>query len=86
MKIGNCSTCGACHYAPIASEKQSALQCRRRPPQIVMVPKAGPVIGGNVQINVNAWWPVVRGDDFCCEWIEKGAGAFVGAPDAGLMS
>lgn len=86
MTEKTCQWCAARHYGPIAGTKQSAFQCRRRPPQIVVVPKAGPVLSGNVQLDVNAWWPVVSVDDFCLDWIDKQAGAFVGAPDAGLMS
>lgn len=89
MTAKTCATCAACHHGPIAGTGQTGYQCRRRPPQIVVVPKGGPVIGGNVQINVNSWWPpVVPSEDgwFCYEWIPKPGSGFIGAPDAGLMS
>jgi hypothetical protein len=85
MREKGCSTCGACHFGPVPGQRNiKGWQCRRRPPQIVVLPAQG-ALTGQVTINVTALWPVVNLDDdvFCCDWIERSA-ALLGAPDAGL--
>lgn len=56
--------CGECRYAKVENPlmKNSPTQCRRHPPQVVLIPMQGPQ---GVGISLQAAWPSTQRTDGC---------------------
>lgn len=51
-------SCGSCRFASVELDGEMRLECRRYPPQVIVVEDHEPVLS----------WPTPQADDWCGEW------------------
>jgi len=62
----NGARCGTCKFYIANPQDLRQGFCRKAPPQVFMVPQAGPA--GQMQINFVWQWPPTREEQWCGEW------------------